>query len=160
MNRKKHTIQNQSKENDNNQRGISPEIATIIKELPEDKRNVIIREFSIKQSYSGPLPTGENIRIYDEVIPNGGDRLMKTVERQLEHRISTESKSQHRVYNQSSTGQWMAFIIAMFFGLVAWDLAKSGREATASILGTIDLVALVTVFITGRFSGKKQTGGK
>jgi len=60
---------------------------------------------SVKRSYSGPLPDGESIKIYDEVIPNGGDRLMSTVEKQLDHRIEIEKIGVKRSFNQSSTGQ-------------------------------------------------------
>jgi hypothetical protein len=46
----------------------------------------------------------------------------------------------------------MGFFIAVIFGVIAWDLAKSGFTVAASILGTVDLVALVTVFITGKLT--------
>ena len=98
------------------------------------------------------LPDGESIRIYDEVIPNGGDRLMSTVEKQLDHRIDIEKQALKGLFNQSSTGQWMGFAIAIIFGFIAWDLAKAGFTVAASILGTVDLVALVTVFITGKLT--------
>jgi uncharacterized membrane protein len=99
------------------------------------------------------LPDGENIKIYDAVIPNGGDRLMSTVEKQLDHRIEIENIGVKRTFNQSSTALWMGFAVAIIFGLIAWDLAKAGQTVVASILGTVDLVALVTIFIVGK-SGK------
>lgn len=127
---------------------IPPNVAQVIKDLPKEKRQVIIQELSVR--HSGPLPDGETIRIYNEVIPDGGNRLMTNVEKQLDHRIEIENNGVKRSFNQSSTGQWMAFCIAILFGLIAWDLAKSGQTMVASILGTVDLVALVAVFITGR----------
>ena len=133
---------------------ISPEVATVIKNLPEDKQKIIIQALITKQHHSGPLPDGETIKVYSEVIPNGGDRLMKTVEVQLEHRIEIEKEGVKRTFNQSSTGQWMGFGIAIMFGLAAWDLAKSGHDVTATIIGVVDLVALVTVFITGKSKSK------
>lgn len=151
MGKKKETSQSKTTEEQNEKlEDISPEVAEVIRELPLDKRQTIVKALSIKQHYSGPLPDGENIRIYNEVIPNGGDRLMKTVEKQLDHRITIEKVGVRRTFNQSSTGQWMGFFIAVIFGIISWDLAKSGQEIVASILGTVDLVALVTIFITGR----------
>lgn len=79
---------------------------------------------------------------------------MNNVETQLEHRIAIEKEGVKRSFNQSSTGQWFGFIIALVFGIIAWDLAKSGDQVTATILGTVDIVALVTVFITGKRSNK------
>lgn len=154
MSKKKDSQENSDKQLEkqeiHNEEEFQNEVAEVIKELPKDKQNTLIKALSVSQHYSGPLPDGESIRIYDEVIPNGGDRLMSTVEKQLKHRINIEETTVKRSFNQSSTGQWMGFFVAVFFGLIAWDLAKSGHTITASILGVIDLVALVAVFITGR----------
>ena len=49
---------------------IPVEVAEIIKDLPKEKGQTLIRALSVKRSYSGPLPDGESIKIYDEVIPN------------------------------------------------------------------------------------------
>jgi len=137
-----------------NQEEFPTEVAEVIKELPKEKQQTLIKALSVRKHYSGPLPDGESIRIYNEVIPNGGDRLMSTVEKQLEHRIEIEKKGVKRSFNQSSTGQWMGFTIAIFFGVIAWDLAKSGYPVTASILGIVDIVALVAIFITGKVTRK------
>lgn len=143
VNDKLSTIKDKSNE-------IDPEVATVIKSLPDKDQKIIIRAIAFSEEYSGPLPDGETIKVYNKVIPNGGDRLMFQVEKQLDHRIKIENNGIRRTYNQSSTGQWMAFFIALFFGAIAWDLSTRGYQVTASILGVIDIVALVTVFITGR----------
>lgn len=117
--------------------------------MPKEKRSILIEALIAKQ-HSGPLPDGETLRIYNEVIPDGGNRLMKTVEKQLDHRISIEKDAEKRTFNQNGVGQVMAFIIAILFGLIAWDLAKRGHDTTAMVLGGADLVALVAVFITGK----------
>lgn len=135
----------------NNIEIISPEISNAIKSLPKDKQNVIVNALSLThQSHSGPLPDSETIRVYSEVIPNGGDRLMSTVEKQLQHRIELENKGLTRSFNQSSTGQWMGFLIAMFFGYLSYDLIKSGHDVAGTIIGGADLIALVTVFVIGK----------
>ncbi len=152
MSNDKSSTHNESTQLQNKEIEISAEIAEIINELPEEKKQTIIKALSIKKSYSGPLPDGESLKVYNEIIPNGGDRLMSTVEKQLAHRIEIEKTGVTRTFNQSSTGQWMGFIIAVVFGLISWDLAKSGFTVAASILGTVDLVALVAIFITGRLS--------
>ena len=98
---------------------ITPEVAKVIKSLSPEEQQVLVRALSITQHRSGPLPAGEDIKIYAEVIPEGGDRLMKTVEKQLGHRFDIEHIGVRRTFNQSSTGQWMAFVIAIVFGLIA-----------------------------------------
>ncbi len=98
-----------------NSEEIPVEVAQVIKGLPKEKQLPLIRALSVKKHYSGPLPDGESIKIYNDVIPNGGDRLMATVEKQLDHRIDVENIGVRRTFNQSSTGQWMGFFIAIVF---------------------------------------------
>lgn len=126
-----------------------PQVVDIIKhsKLPKDKKEILIREFEIRKEYSGPLPDPESIVIYNREIPNGGDRLMSTVENQQLHRHKLETEGVRRSFNQNAVGQVFGFIIAIVFGFIAWDLAKSGATVVASILGSIDLVALVAVFV-------------
>jgi uncharacterized membrane protein len=147
-----------SKSTDAELTNVPADVARVINSLPVQKRQ-IIQSFVFSKQHFGPLPDSDTIRVYSEVIPNGGDRLMNTVERQLEHRIDIEKNSVRRTFNQSSTGQWMGFGVTILFALVSWDLIRSGNTATSiagGVLGTIDLVALVTVFITSRGGTPKQ----
>ena len=127
------------------------EIAQIVKGLPPNKQLQIIAKFSaVSKHHSGPLPDSETIRVYNECIPNGGDRLMNQVESQQTHRFNLENIGLRRSYNQSSTGQWMAFTIALAVALAAWDLIKSNHDFAGGLLGTADLVGLIYVFIQGK----------
>ncbi|MEH0008083.1 MAG: hypothetical protein V6Z82_05115 [Flavobacteriales bacterium] len=105
--------------------GLEKEIPPKLEKDIEALSREITRKLSIEQHYSGPLPDGENIRIYNDVIPN------KPSDRD----------------GKNSAGQWFGFITAIAFAIIAWDLAKEGQAAVASILGGVDLVALVAVFI-------------
>lgn len=50
----------------------------------------------------------------------------------------------------------MGFFIAIAFAIIAWDLAEEGQPRVASILGGIDLVVPVTVFISGKISDESK----
>lgn len=126
---------------------IPEELTIAIKSLPPKSQQLILQAISVSKSHSGPLPDSETIKIYNEVIPNGGDRLMSTVEKQVEHRITLENIGLKRSFNQSSTGQWIGFIIALFFGYLSYDLIVKGHELAGTIIGSIDLVSLVAVFV-------------
>lgn len=128
---------------------IPQQLEKVIADLPKEKQTIVLEALIAKQ-HSGPLPDGETLRIYNEVIPNGGDRLMKTVENQVEHRMTLEKDAERRTLNQSGVGQVMGFVIAILFGLISWNLAMNGHDWVAGVLGTIDLGALVAVFIKGR----------
>ncbi len=65
-------------------------------------------------------------------------------------------KIRRRTFNQCATGQWMGFFIAIAFAIIAWDLAEEGQPRVASILGGIDLVVPVTVFISGKISDESK----
>lgn len=54
------------------------------------------------------------------------------------------------------TGLIMAFILALSFLAVSAWLINSGNAVSGTIIGTVDLVALVTVFITGRTKGRAE----
>lgn len=134
---------------------IPPEIAQVVKGLPEQKKLEIVQLFYRVQHHSGPLPDAETIKTYNEVIPNGGDRLMKTVENQQEHRHKLEIEGLKRSFNQSSTGQWMGYTLAILFLVASFILALQGKEVTARILGGATLVSLVSVFVVGKWLQKK-----
>jgi uncharacterized membrane protein len=42
-------------------------------------------------THSGYLPDPLSLSAYDELIPNGADRIMKMAEKQQEHRMKIES---------------------------------------------------------------------
>lgn len=142
-----HRHQKHQKSNASNE--LKPEVAEVLNSMPKGQRKELVQAL-VQSRHSGPLPDAETIRVYAEVIPDGGDRLMTTVEKQLEHRLAAEKYADRRAFNQASTGQWMGFLIAIVFGLIAWHLISHGYEIGGTILGSVDLVALVAVFITGR----------
>ena len=58
----------------------------------------------------------------------------------------------------SYAGLVSAFILALTFLGAATSLIFCGHEVGGTVLGTVDLVALVTVFITGRSNGPTGAG--
>ncbi|MET9002745.1 hypothetical protein [Amycolatopsis sp. NPDC004169] len=58
---------------------------------------------------------------------------------------------------QAWVGMIFAFVLAVLFLAASVLLIMNDHEVSGTILGTVDLVALVTVFIMGR-QGAKATG--
>lgn len=108
----------------------------------------------------GPLPPPETLARYNEIIPDGADRLLKLVEHQQEHRIRIESIVVSSQQRQSLTGQILAFIIAVVGLLVCAYMAVHGAEAVAGILATTLIGSLVYAFINGRQSQRKDLAKK
>lgn len=85
------------------------------------------------------LPESRDVERFEKALPGSGDRLLTMAE--------LEQRHQHRTV---LLGQMLGFVIALsFLGVSAW-LILAGHEITGAVLGTVDLVALVTVFVVGR----------
>jgi uncharacterized membrane protein len=88
---------------------------------------------------TGSLPTATELEKYNRVMPDAAERLLTLAER--------EQRFRHRI---TYTGQASAFIITISFLISATFLIQGNHDVAGSVLATVDLVALVTVFITGQ----------
>ncbi|SMC53312.1 DUF2335 domain-containing protein [Pedobacter nyackensis] len=124
----------------------------LFKNIPHDKRTRIIRSvaISMKKTHSGPIPDPATLASYNEIIPNGAERIMAMAEKQSDHRIAMESKVITSQQNQSGRGQHYAFIIAILVLLASFICIFTGHGIEGTIIGTLDLVSLVTIFIVGK----------
>jgi uncharacterized membrane protein len=107
-------------------------------------------------AFSGPLPPPALLEKYNEIIPNGAERIMAMAERQSAHRehletIVTEGnvKSQQRGTNYA----FILCLVAMIGGFVLLFLGRS-VDGWVSILGSLGAVA--SVFIYGRHKQGKE----
>ncbi len=139
------------------------EIEKIIDDLPLEKKEearqkLISLQTTIisHQSHSGPLPSPQTIKSYNNVVENGAERIFKMTENQSQHRIEMEKKIFTSQIKQSGIGQIFGFIIALVALVIAWDLAKANKVAVASIIGGTTVTGLVTIFVIGRKNKKKD----
>lgn len=100
--------------------------------------------------YSGPIPQAEELEHYENVLPGLADRIVSMAEKQAKHRRRLETVDVVFEHLHVTIGQLSALIVAIFFGWVAWDLGRDGRELLAAFVGAVDLAALVSVFIYAR----------
>lgn len=125
---------------------------------PNDKkRTKIVSYLATKittfQSHSGPLPSPEVLKKYDELLPGTAERIISMAERQSAHRVELEKKVIPRQLNESTRGQILGFIIALVFGAASYSLGMNGHDILAGTLGGTTLISLTTTFVVGR---KKQ----
>jgi uncharacterized membrane protein len=105
---------------------------------------------SAEYRHSGPLPDPRTLQMYDAVMPGLGERIVTMAEDEARHRRDLERKVVGSDVDRARDGQRMAFALAVFFlGASVW-LALAGHPVPGTIIGTVDIVALVTVFIVGR----------
>lgn len=105
--------------------------------------------------HSGPLPAAEDIVLYNQAIPNGGDRLMKMAEKSLDIADKTQTaeiemrKEEQRIQKR---GQFLAFgVVGLFTALSAY-LAYLGDTTSSALLMGAGLVSIVGAFL---YSNKK-----
>ena len=105
---------------------------------------------------SGPLPNPEELAAYNQVIPNGADRIMKMAEAQSAHRISLETTVVQSQQKQAFCGQIFGLIIGLAGLGLSTLAAVRGQPWFGSIIGGTTLVSMVSVFVYARREQKKE----
>ena len=106
--------------------------------------------------YSGPLPPPAMLRQYNEIYPGMAKQIIDLAERQADHRMHLEKTV---VVNDARRANWglvCATLITIAFLGVSSYLILNEHDIAGSILGVIDLGALVGVFIYGTNSRKQE----
>lgn len=125
--------------------------------LDKLKKNPQLVSEIIAKYHSGPLPSPEDLVLYNQQIPNGADRIMQSAEKEQSARIELsrlKTECDINYINKSlqlqQRGQWIAFVAVLLFFILSFMLIWTGSPALgASIMGA-SLVAIVTIFITGK----------
>lgn len=126
-----------------------------IEDLPPKKQNVIISGIQAYY-YRGQLPDPASLERFDQIIPNGAERIFDRFEKQSDHRMYLEKKVIESQIKDGQRGQVFGFIIAILFLIGSIYLAMNGFETVASVLGGTTVVGLVTAFIYGKKSQRKE----
>lgn len=136
----------------------------IWKSLPKDvkpKVLMLVRQFAYKQTIvSGPLPASDELAKYEQIAPGAANRLITLVEHQSSHRISIETFVIKWQQIQSFIGQFLGFLIALAFLVGSVYTVVHGFAIAGTIIGSLDLVGLVTVFVLGRSAQKHDLKNK
>lgn len=106
--------------------------------------------------HQGPLPAPEQLEAYNQLIPNGAERIMAMAEKQLQHRIEIEKIVVSSQQIQSSRGQIFGLAIGVLGIISGTVLAMFGHEVVGSIIAGSTVVTLVSVFVIGRRGQQRQ----
>jgi uncharacterized membrane protein len=109
-----------------------------------------------EQQFTGPLPHPEILRGYEDVVPGAAERLLTMAERNSQHRRDMERIVVEGGSRRAWAGLVLGFIIAVLFLIVSAALIINGYEVAGTILGTVDVVGLVTVFVVGRVEQRQE----
>lgn len=146
--------------------GLPPDVQKTIQELAAQsgsaddprltKLLAVITQTSFWYSRQGPLPSPHEFAEYDRILPGCAERILTSAERQLHHRIAIESTVITAQTGQSGRGQILGFIVALVCLFLSFIAIMQGHEIAGTIIGSIDLVSLVAVFVLGTQSQRRS----
>ena len=125
------------------------DINKVLETLEPEKRSKIVSAFmalETEHSFRGPLPAPEDFKAYGDVIPDAPERILSMMERQVEHRISTERNIVTSGLKESFRGQWMGYSIVVILIGLSTLLALCGHDLTAGGM-VAAAIALAVVFV-------------
>lgn len=124
------------------------------------KKDEILRTVTLsliqEKSHSGPLPAPETLDYYNQIIPNGAERIMQMAENQQKHRHQLEAKVIPSQITQSKLGQIFGFILGLVGLGCGTFLAYVGQTYVGGIIAGATVVSLVSVFVIGKKIQKKD----
>ena len=107
-------------------------------------------------SFSGPLPLPGLIAQYNEIIPNGAERIMAMAERQSAHRERLEARVVDGNVANQTRGSYFAFILALVAIGGGFFLIHEGRSAQGLAAIITSVVALASVFFYSKVEQRKE----
>lgn len=110
---------------------------------------------SVSQQWSGPLPPPAALEHFNQIIPNGAERIMAMVEREQAHRISEESSILKATIKDTARGHWIGLSISIASIVGCIVTAYMGAHPTVSIaLVGLPLVAIIQSIMKNKSNGK------
>jgi uncharacterized membrane protein len=106
--------------------------------------------------FSGPIPPPSYLARYNDVVPNGADRILAMAERQSAHRESLEAQVVAGNLQAQKQGNSRAFILSLVVILGGIYLMATGKSAWGFAAIITSLTSLVSVFAIARREQRKE----
>ena len=107
-------------------------------------------------TFQGPIPPPELLKAYNEIVPDGANRIFVMAEKQSSHRIELESIVINGDNKRANWGLATGFTIGIVMIVLSFILVLYGHDVSGTVLGSIDLTALVGLFVYGRHVKVKE----
>ena len=127
-----------------------------IQKQPSSNGRAVVVHKETYQSFSGPLPHPEILRLFNEAVPGSAERIIKMAEEQSAHRRDLEKKVIESDVASSKWGQTLGFIIDMTGLMVSAVVAIYGNAWAGTIIGVGTIASLVGVFMYGSNARSKE----
>jgi uncharacterized membrane protein len=110
---------------------------------------VVVRQ---EAYFSGPIPPPSVLAQYNDVLPNGADRIMTMAERQSQHREALEKRVVDGNVASQTRGSYFAFILLLITIVGGLYLLHEGK----SVVGLSAIVASVGGAVGVFFYSKRE----
>jgi uncharacterized membrane protein len=127
-----------------------------IKEMKIQRASMTIE----RSMHSGPLPAPETLAMYEKICPGLADRIVSMAENQSSHRQEIEKIAVKSGARDSLCGIICGFLIGIATIIVGYLLGVKGHTVSSSIIGTGGIVGLVSVFVYGTRSRRRERENK
>lgn len=97
--------------------------------------------------WSGPLPPPQALAAFNDVVPNGAERIMAAWESETAHRHKVESREQLTFAIDTILGKVFALIFVLAALAVCGYSAYVGAQWVAGIIGTGVIASVVWAFV-------------
>jgi uncharacterized membrane protein len=134
-----------------------------LNDIPGAKRAALAKVTIERHEISmrgGPLPHPSELAAYNQIIPNGADRIMKMAEDQSNHRMGIEKIVITSQQRQGFCGQLFGLIIGLVGLGLATYAAISGQPVFGAAIGGATLVSLVSAFLYSNRSRRRESEDK
>lgn len=109
----------------------------------------IRQELLVIEETNAPIPPPTMLARYDQIIPNGAERLMAMAESQQEHRIDMERTVIQSNISSRTQGLWIGGFVIVFALSLSAFLVWHGRDISGSIIAIGTLITAFAAYNKG-----------
>lgn len=141
--------------------GMDKVLNDALKEIlpPSQQKQVFerVRQIFIQKTHSGPLPSEETVRAYEEAAPGSFVRIITMAEKDQQavidsHKFKAESDSRYRMMSLfAGLAALLLLIIAVVY------LGMHDKETAAGAIAGMGALGLVGVFVNSWWGNKAAT---
>lgn len=131
----------------------SRQVKAAQKEADRAKMQIAVAEY---REHSGPIPDPMTLKGYNDVCPGAANRIIVMAENQAKHRQEMEKTVVNSRSSDSKMGILCGFILALATIASGTYTISAGYVWSGAILGSAGPVGLVSAFIYGTRSNRKE----
>jgi uncharacterized membrane protein len=115
---------------------------------------------TVSASFSGPIPPPALLERYNEIIPNGAERILAMAEKQSAHREYLEKRVVDGNVANQTRGSYFAFILCFTAILGGVWLIAHGQSTEGLVAIITSIGSLAGLFIYNKKQQKKERDEK